>query len=323
MLQIIPNILIISKITLINSLINQMTRMFTFKKLSFLLTVCLALHVSLFGQVTNSVEPQKENIFDRKSNFNVEELKVRWKKAALENCPGVPCTIVPPPPSFTCGTSTVLDGNGNSYNTVTIGTQCWTKQNLKATLYNDGITPIPDETNNAVGWGTLNTGARAEYVASGVTGYVSNYGYLYNWYAAAGIITAGGTSTKNICPIGWRVPSDTDWTNLTTLLGTNVGGKLKSTATGTSTAGWISPNTNATDQYGFSVLPGGFRLIFGGSSFFSSVSYAAYFWSASEQNTYIAWYRVLHFNSGDLGRNNSILNNGSKSVGASVRCLKD
>jgi uncharacterized protein (TIGR02145 family) len=298
-----------------------MTRMFTLKKLSFLLTVCLVLHVSLFGQVTNNVEPQKENGFYRKSNFNVEELKVRWKKAALENCPGVPCTIVPPPPSFSCGTSTVLDGNGNSYNTVTIGTQCWTKQNLKATLYNDGITVIPDETSNT-GWGTLNTGARAEYVASGVTSYVSNYGYLYNWYAAAGIITAGGTSTKNICPIGWRVPSDTDWTNLTTLLGTNAGGKLKSTATGTSTTAWLSPNTNATDQYGFSALPGGTLFNFGAALLFYGVNYNALFWSASEQNTNIARYRVLYFNSGSIPTNDIIIN-GSKTNGFSIRCLKD
>ena len=116
-----------------------MTIMFTLKKLSFLPTVCRAPHVSLYGQVTNNVEPQKENGFDRKSNFNVEELKVRWKKAALENCTGVPCTIVsPPPPSFFCGTSTVTDIDNNIYNTVLIGNQCWTKQNLRVRKYNDG-----------------------------------------------------------------------------------------------------------------------------------------------------------------------------------------
>ena len=95
-----------------------MTRMFTLKKLSFSFTVCLVLHVSLFGQVTNSVEPQKENIFDRKSIFNLDELKVRWKKAALENCPGVPCpSLFPPGPC----SSIVATPSGPSSASVSFG----------------------------------------------------------------------------------------------------------------------------------------------------------------------------------------------------------
>jgi uncharacterized protein (TIGR02145 family) len=331
MLQIIPNILIISKITVIISLINQMTRMFTFKKLSFLLTVCLVLHVSLFGQVTNNVEPQKENGFDRKSNFNVEELKVRWKKAALENCPGVPCTIVPPPPSFTCGTSTVTDIDNNIYNTVLIGNQCWTRENLKVTKYNDG-TFIGDSTTST--WGTALIGARTGWDVSVVplSDYVGTFGYLYNWYAA--------TDTRKLCPTGWHVPTDPEWTILIQTLdpsqgvdSTNVlsfigiqstiaGTVMKSTTTNTSMdsgLGWnpaipASPGTNTS---GFTALPSGLRSA---QNIFANVRDIAFFWSATEMDLDKAWNRLLRTD-GIVTR--STTRNDDKSVGGSVRCLKD
>jgi len=78
-----------------------------------------------------------------------------------------------------------------------IGLQCWTAENLRVTKYNDG-TVIPDETANG-GWGGL---------ATGEASYIATYGYLYNWYAAAGIVTSMGSQTKNICPTGWHVPTD-------------------------------------------------------------------------------------------------------------------
>ncbi|MFO0468859.1 MAG: hypothetical protein ACK5ZX_06090, partial [Bacteroidota bacterium] len=101
--------------------------------------------------VGNTTSEKQALEIERNAQYNLEEIKVRWKKAALENCTGVPC--VP----FNCGTSTVSDIDGNSYPTVLIGTQCWTTTNLKVTKYNDG-TAIPDETANTAGWGGLATG---------------------------------------------------------------------------------------------------------------------------------------------------------------------
>jgi len=232
----------------------------------------------------------------------------------LENCLGVPCII---PPSFTCGTSTISDIDGNSYNTVLIGTQCWTKENLKVTKYNDG-TLIPDETSisPSSNWGTLQTGARTDYtgatgIPSGQT-YVSTYGYLYNWYAVKGIATAGSTTYKNICPTGWHVPTDGEWTSLiqftvptetvsATATGnqsSNAGGKLKSQGT----AYWNSPNTGATNESGFSALPGGYRDINGS---FGSFRFKAFFWSASESDSSLAWNRSMNFSNSNVHRDSA------------------
>jgi uncharacterized protein (TIGR02145 family) len=177
-------------------------------------------------------------------------------------------------PANACGSiTTVLDGDGNSYQTVGIGTQqCWTKTNLKTTTYNDGVTSIPDETANTSGWGSLTTGARSEYVASGVTGYVSTYGYLYNWYAAAGIFsTVPGTTPKNICPVGWHVPTETDWTNLINYIGTTPGTRLRENSS-------LWAVNTGTDQYGFSARPSGWR---NSISWFRFIGSDANFWTAT------------------------------------------
>jgi uncharacterized protein (TIGR02145 family) len=228
-------------------------------------------------------------------------------------------------PTFTCGTN-IADTDGNTYPTILIGTQCWTASNLKVTKYNDGVTLIPNETNNS-NWEFLTTGARSEYVAPGVTGYVSTYGYLYNWYAAAGIITNGGSPTKNICPLGWHVPTSTEWTNLINHLGGNTvaGGKMKSVGT----TYWNSPNTGADDSSRFSALPGGYRdpgyAYSGYDDSFSSIGNKAFFWSATEYGGINSWFSTLYYNNVyvDLGYAIVYDGRGSKSLGASVRCLKD
>ena len=251
---------------------------------------------------------------------------MRWKKAALENCTGVPCIIIPPPPpppSFTCGTSTVPDIDGNAYLTVSIGTQCWTKENLKVTKYNDG-TAIPLNNTYTSGtvstvWQGLTTGAYAIYGNESSTGAnATNYGFLYNWYAAKGIFRTGviaSTDTLNLCPTGWHVPTDTEWITLTTYLGgiTTAGTVMKSTSTLWNVHSPPSPGTNTS---GFSALPGGIRDN-DGSFIYSIVG--AFFWSATESASFYAWMRNLSDSDGVANRYSHF----DKIIGASVRCLRD
>jgi uncharacterized protein (TIGR02145 family) len=230
-------------------------------------------------------------------------------------------------PAFSpCGT-TISDIDGNTYNTVLIGAQCWTKENLRVRRYNNG-TAIPfDNTGGSGGnsstWQNLTIGAHTIYAHDSTATTPSNltkYGYLYNWYAAKGIYTTGtivSTDTLNICPSGWHVPSDTEWTTLTTELGGEsvAGGKMKSIGT----AYWSSQSTGTDNSSGFSALPGGYRY-FNGS--FNSIRYNAFFWSATELDYSNAWYRFLNATNVIVNRYSGVSNN-SKSSGASVRCLKN
>jgi uncharacterized protein (TIGR02145 family) len=209
-------------------------------------------------------------------------------------------------PFFLCGTNTVSDIDGNAYNTVLIGTQCWTKENLKTSRYRNGGL-IPNVTDGTA-WINLTTGAWSYY-----NNDVSNnaiYGKLYNWYTTLG---------DTLCPTGWGVPTDAEWTTLTTYLGGEsvAGGKMKTIGT----AYWESPNTGAINLSGFSALPGGYRNNFGGSfsGSFSNIRIDAFFWSATENVSSHAWLRNLFNDYGDVDRNHDF----NKSVGASVRCLRD
>ena len=213
---------------------------------------------------------------------------------------GIPCL----------GTPTVKDIDGNTYNTVQIGTQCWTKENLRVTKYRDGSVIPLDVSGGTTGggtgqtWSSRTTGARTVYGHSAAN--LATYGYLYNWYAVA--------DSKGLCLSGWHVPSDTEWTTLTTYLGgENVaGGKMKSTGT----TYWNSPNTGASNESGLTALPGGWRNSAGN---FFNISYNAFFWSATHYATSLAWIRYLYYSTGNV----LSVNGGVKSFGASVRCLKD
>jgi uncharacterized protein (TIGR02145 family) len=220
-----------------------------------------------------------------------------------------------------CG-ATISDIDGNIYNTVLIGSQCWTKENLRVRRYNNGTAIQFDATGGSGGsfgtWRNLTIGAHTIYANDSVAtpSNLTKYGYLYNWYAAKGISTNGtilSNDTLNICPSGWHVPTDADWSTLTTDIGGEsvAGGMMKSRGT----AYWNSPNTGATNESGFSTLPGGVRM-FDGS--FNAVRSNAYLWSATESSSSNAWIRTLSTNDDDVNRVAY-----SKSGGASIRCIKD
>jgi uncharacterized protein (TIGR02145 family) len=230
--------------------------------------------------------------------------------------------------AFPCET-TISDIDGNSYNTVLIGAQCWTKENLRVRRYNNGTAMLFDTTGGSSStWQNLNRGAHTIYAhdSTAIPSNLTKYSYLYNWFAVKGISTAGVIAmndTLNICPMGWHVPTDGEWTSLIQILvptetlsvgpiqSPTAGGKMKDTIT----ALWYPPNTGATNESGFSALPGGIRA---NNSNFGDIRDHAMFWSASELYYDVAWIRVLRSESSDVLR--FIVN---KTVGASVRCLRD
>ena len=196
----------------------------------------------------------------------------------------------------------------------TIGTQVWTTQNLNVSSYRDG-TPIP-RVDDATTWASLTTGAYCYYNNDSAT-YAAVYGKLYNWYAVAGIYDASSFSDpslrKNLAPAGYHIPTDAEWTTLTNYLGGTsfAGGKMKETGT----SHWLSPNTGATNSYGFAGLPGGLRYYEGS---FGYVGYGGYWWSSTEDNTTNGLYRLLYYSLSDFLRDS-----GPKTIGFSVRCLRD
>jgi uncharacterized protein (TIGR02145 family) len=201
---------------------------------------------------------------------------------------------------------TIKDIDGNVYKTVIIGNQEWFAENLKTTKYNNG-TPIPNVSCNSV-WSNTTSGAYAWYENDEVT-YKNTYGAFYNWYAV---------NTGNLCPTGWHVPTNAEWTTLTDFAGGGsvAGGKLKSTRTEPDThPRWDRPNTGATDEYGFSALPGGLRLHMGT---FCDIGGRNYWWSSTECGTNRAWYRAMYYNFIDVLRHDT-----SMQLGLSVRCVRD
>jgi uncharacterized protein (TIGR02145 family) len=227
----------------------------------------------------------------------------------------------------TDSTGTVTDVDGNVYKTVRIGNQWWMAENLRVTHYRDGSkrhTMLPgsgtwtaensgaphdligDEIPNVTddgAWSALSTGAYCNYDNDENNAIV--YGRLYNWYAVA--------DSREIAPVGWHVPSDGEWQTLVDFLGGGLvaGGGLKETGT----AHWLSPNTGATDQVGFTALPGGYRLILGP---FGHIGMNALFWSSTEDNGSFAWYRSLFNSSPGINHMSD-----SEKIGMSVRCVRD
>jgi uncharacterized protein (TIGR02145 family) len=212
----------------------------------------------------------------------------------------------------------VTDIDGNIYQSVTNCNQTWTKTNLNVSKYTDG-TPIPQVT-DPTQWANLTTGGWCYY--NNTTANGTTYGKLYNWYAVAGIYDAASAANpalrKKLAPTGWHVPSYSEWTQLTDCLGGEsvAGGKMKTIGTIQAGTGlWYEPNTDATNESGFSGLPAGFRFDNGPFTFFSV---GAIWWSSSESSTTNAWDLAVDGPNGSAGGNGD-----NKRDGFSVRCLRD
>ncbi len=197
----------------------------------------------------------------------------------------------------------VIDRDGNIYNTVLIGNQLWMAENLRTTKYNDG-TPIAKVSDNT--WRTLTTGAYCWYENDSAT-YEIPYGKLYNFYAIY-----IPRETQKICPVGWHVPTNTEWGELITFLGgiKEAGGKLKETGT----VHWRSRNEGATNETGFTALPGGIR-----PDRFAEIRERGYWWTSTPHLSSNNAYSIhLIYSSKEAFPAGS-----AAESGLSVRCLKD
>jgi uncharacterized protein (TIGR02145 family) len=198
---------------------------------------------------------------------------------------------------------TVTDIDGNVYQTVIIGTQQWMAENLKVTHYRNGE-QIPYVTDDAE-WLGLTTGAYCWY-NDDQANYGNEYGALYNWNTVA--------DSRNLCPVGWHIPSDAEWTTLTEYLGGSAfaGGQLKEAGT----AHWLDPNYGATNESGFTGLPGGLRSAAGWDYQYNGEN--GYYWSSSLNGDSSGYLLYLTFASTE-----GVVSWIGTRDGCSVRCIKD
>ena len=199
----------------------------------------------------------------------------------------------------------IKDIDGNTYKTVTIGTQTWMAENLKVSKYNDG-NAIPNVTENSQ-WQKNTTGAWCNYNNSDSLGKI--YGKLYNWYA----VSPTTNGNKNVCPTGWHVPTDSEWTLLAGYLGGEsvAGGLMKEIGL----LKWDTPNVDATNTSKFTAIPGGYKFENGD---FLNINKYGYWWSSSESDNYDSFNYILREEISDLDRDDINKNNGF-----SIRCIKD
>lgn len=234
----------------------------------------------------------------------------------------------------TGSSTTVTDFDGNVYNTVTIGTQVWMKENLKTTHYADGTAiPLVTGTSN---WDALTATSKAYCWYDDDISNKATYGALYTRAAAmngAASTTANPSGIQGVCPTGWHLPSEAEWKQMENYLadngynydGTTGGGRGKIAKSLASTNGWTSsPNTGAVgntdypayrNKSGFTALPGGARNY--GGAFYGIGDYG-YWWNATEYHTISAWNRFMlyYYSSGYWSSN-------YEELGLSVRCVRD
>jgi uncharacterized protein (TIGR02145 family) len=197
----------------------------------------------------------------------------------------------------------VNDNEGNTYKTIRIGTIEWMAENLKTIHYRNGdligtTTPatldISNESNPKYVW-----------AYEGDEQNVAAYGRLYTWFVV--------TDNRKICPIGWHVPTNGEWAMLETSLGIEniAGGKLKEAGI----SHWIFPNAGATNESGFTGLPGGGRYDTGD---FDDIGYQCIWWSSTEYSAQNSYFWYLFFGDSYSGKGHDF-----KKLGLSVRCVKD
>jgi uncharacterized protein (TIGR02145 family) len=225
------------------------------------------------------------------------------------------------------GNLNIADTDGNSYNTVVIGNQVWTVENLRTTKYSDG-TDIPHVT-NGTSWSNLSTPGYCFYDNNTDASYQEKWGALYNWYAV---------NTGKLAPDGWRVPTDADWTQLEEYLIANgynwdgstsdnkIGKSLaaKTDWTSSYTSGDVGNDLSSNNRTGFSALPGGYRY-YGG--IFSLQSDSCFWWSATETGVSDALNRFLGYDYDGVCRKynceSPFSSNYNKKYGFSVRLVRD
>ncbi|MBI1191902.1 MAG: hypothetical protein GC205_01825 [Bacteroidetes bacterium] len=202
--------------------------------------------------------------------------------------------------SFSVGSTSVTDIDGNVYDIVQIGTQTWMAENLKTTRFSNG--DLLPAALTAAEWAATTLPANAVYNED--VALEALYGKLYNWYAAA--------DPRGLCPTGWHVPTDAEWTVLTDFLGGTAvsGGAMK-----LDSPLWYPPNFGATNSSGFTGLPGGFR---NSSGAYFNINGSGYFWSSTEFSAANGRYRRL-----DFSGTGTTPDNLNKKSGFSVRCLQD
>jgi uncharacterized protein (TIGR02145 family) len=223
--------------------------------------------------------------------------------------------------SFTTSSAvtTVTDIDGNIYNAVTIGTQTWMAENLKTTKYQNGDL-IGTTTPASLNIQSENT-PKYQWAQDGNESNVATYGRLYTWYAI--------TDSRNVCPTGWHISTDAEWTTLTNYLENNgygyegSGSDIAKSIAATSgwdtysysLAGTIGDDQASNNSSGFTALPGGIRDNFGS---FLGMGYESHWWSSTEVNTNDAWCWFVYNDDKYVERLDIY-----KIGGFSVRCLKD
>ncbi len=202
---------------------------------------------------------------------------------------------------FTIGKLVVKDKDGNYYHILYIGSQVWLGENLKTTRFRDStLIPMVDSNSS---WNTQITPGYCWYDNDQVVKR-NTYGGLYNWQA----VTSG-----KLCPTGWHVPSDTEWTTLADNMGgeSQAGNKLKESGTDH----WRIPNSGANNETMFTALPGGYRTETG---VFDNLGNYGNWWSTTSVNSTVANYRYMYYGNGTMTK--SFVN---QKYGLSVRCLKN